>query len=101
MRHHAMNLEAAGPPTDFQHDGNICKQHPKAQLPRNYLADNLWDPVRAYNAGHQGTDTRPFCGTARGTNRHIYWERPAFYDARNKDPMATELTPDTQIIPEV
>ena len=100
-RHHAMNLEAAGPPTDYKHDGHIGKQHPKAQLLRNCPADNLWNPVTAYKAGRQDTDTCPFCGTAKGTNRHLYWKCQAFHHARHKHPRVTELNPDTKIIPEV
>ena len=47
-KQHALNLEAAGLPTVYQHDSNIGKQHPKAQLIRNCLSDNLWRPERAF-----------------------------------------------------
>ena len=41
---HQANLEAAGPPTNYQHDHQIGKQHPKAALIRSCLSDNLWNP---------------------------------------------------------
>ena len=71
-KQHAQNLEAAGLPTDYQHDNNIGKQHPKAQLLRKCLADNLRKPIRSFNSGQQGTEACPFCNATKGTARYVY-----------------------------
>ena len=84
-KQHALNLEAAGLPTDYQHDSKLGKQHPTAQLIRNCLSDNLCSPARAFKAWQQDTDICPFCEGAKGTTRHILWICQSVAEARNRD----------------
>ena len=84
-RNHRHNLEAAGRPTDYDHDNIQERQHPKAAPLRSCLADNLGSPIRAYKASQQGTETCPPCNKDQSTANHIYWKCPAFGKARNSD----------------
>ena len=98
-KQNALNIEAAGLPTDYQQDSNIGEQHPKAQLIRNCPSDNLWSPARAFKSGQQDTDACPFCHETKGTTRHVFWECPSFAEARNRDTTLKGLIPDTDLLP--